>query len=155
VSEVRLVWTGERLQFTAETGYGQLVRVGGDTDGPGAMPSDLLPISLAACTAYDVVEILRKQRQRLVGLEAVVRSEQDLDPPWTFRAIHVTWIVRGVVDAHKAARAVELAESKYCAVAATIKGVVTLTHSIELEVEEANGEQPGGDPGRDVVKRDA
>jgi putative redox protein len=149
VSEVRLVWTRERLQFTGETGYGQLVRVGGDTDGPGAKPSDLLPISLAACTAYDVVEILRKQRQRLVGLEAVVRSEQDLDPPWTFRAIHVTWIVRGVVDAHKAARAVELAESKYCAVAATIKDVVALTHSIELV-----GEQDG-DTRRDVVGHDA
>jgi putative redox protein len=132
VSEVRLVWTGERLQFIGETGYGQPIQVGGDTDGPGAKPSDLLPISLAACTAYDVVEILRKQRQGLVGLEAVVRSEQDLDPPWTFRAIHVTWIVRGDVDAHKATRAVELAESKYCAVAATIKDVVTLTHSIEL-----------------------
>jgi putative redox protein len=132
VSEVRLVWTGERLQFTGETGYGQPIRVGGDTDGAGAKPSDLLPISLAACTAYDVVEILRKQRQRLVGLEAVVRSEQDLDPPWTFRAIHIIWIVRGEVDARKATRAVELAESKYCAIAATIKGVVTLSHSIEM-----------------------
>lgn len=126
------MWTGERLQFIGETGYGQPIRVGGDTDGPGAKPSDLLPISLAACTAYDVVEILRKQRQGLVGLEALVGSEQDLDPPWTFRAIHVTWIVRGDVDPHKAARAVELAESKYCAIAATIKDVVTLTHSIEL-----------------------
>ena len=66
------------------------------------------------------------------GLEAVVRSEQDLDPPWIFRAIHITWIVSGEVDARKAARAVELAESKYCAVAATIKDVVRLSHSIEL-----------------------
>ena len=136
MTEVRLVWTGERLQFTGETGYGQVVRVGGDVDGPGAKPSDLLPISLAACTAYDVVEILRKQRQELVGLEAVVRSEQDLDPPWTFRAIHVTWIVRGRVDAHKAERAVELAESKYCAVAATIKDVVSLSHSIDLVADD-------------------
>ena len=141
---MRLVWTGERLQFSGETGYGQAVHVGGDTDGPGAKPSDLLPISLAACTAYDVVEILRKQRQRLVGLEAVVRSEQDLDPPWTFRAIHITWIVRGEVDERKAARAVELAESKYCAVAATIKDVVKLSHSIELLAEDVAGDDPAG-----------
>lgn len=146
------MWTGERLQFSGETGYGQPIRVGGDTDGPGAKPSDLLPISLAACTAYDVVEILRKQRQGLVGLEAVVRSEQDLDPPWTFRAIHITWIVRGDVDARKAARAVELAESKYCAIAATIKDVVTLSHSIELLGAEDMPESRSGS-GEDVADR--
>jgi putative redox protein len=130
--EVRLRWSGERLQFIGETGYGDPVRVGGDREGPGAKPSDLLPLSLAACTAYDVVEILRKQRQRLVELEAIVTSSQDPDPPWTFRAIHVTFVLTGQIDARKAARAVELAESKYCAVAATLRPVVDLTHAVEL-----------------------
>lgn len=130
--EVRLRWSGERLQFIGETGYGDPVRVGGDADGPGAKPSDLLPLSLAACTAYDVVEILRKQRQRLVALEAIVTSSQDLDPPWTFRAIHVTFVLTGEIDRRKATRAVELAESKYCAVAATLRSVVELTHTVEI-----------------------
>ena len=89
MGEVRLRWTGERIQFVGDTGYGDDVRVGGDPEGPGAKPSDLLPLSLAACTAYDVVEILRKQRQDLRGLEAIVTSTQDDDPPWTFRAINV------------------------------------------------------------------
>src|SRR5436190_12794166 len=145
MTDARLVWTGDRLQFVGTTAYGESLLLGGDVEGPGAKPSDLLPISLAACTAYDVVEILRKQRQRLVGLEAVVRSEQDLDPPWTFRAIHITWIVRGEVDERKAARAVELAESKYCAVAATIKDVVKLSHSIELlGPDDVAGDDPAG-----------
>ena len=100
------------------------VRVGGDPEGPGAKPSDLLPLSLAACTAYDVVEILRKQRQDLRGLEAIVTSTQDEDPPWTFRAIHIEWVVTGDVDLHKAERAVDLAERTACAVAATIGPVV-------------------------------
>ena len=90
MSEVRLSWTGDRLQFVGRTGYGDLVTVGGDTDGPGAKPSDLLPISLAACTAYDVVVILHKQRQDLRGLEALITSTQDADPPWTFRAIDMS-----------------------------------------------------------------
>src|SRR5512132_3743154 len=124
MADVRLVWTGDRIQFVGTTGYGEPILVGGDVEGPGAKPSDLLPLSLAACTAYDVVEILRKQRQSLQGLEAVVTSTQDPDPPWMFRAIDVEWIVRGAVDPRKAERAVFLAESKYCAVAATLRGAV-------------------------------
>lgn len=124
---------GERLQFVGEPGYGGPVPIGGDPDGPGAKPADLLPLSLAACTAYDVVAILRKQRQDLRGLEAVVTSTQDDDPPWTFRAIDVEWIVTGDVDPHKAERAVALAEGKYCAVAATIRGIVDLSYRVRVE----------------------
>ena len=139
MGEVRLRWTGERIQFLGFTHYGDPVRIGGDAEGPGAKPSDLFPLSLAACTAYDVVEILRKQRQGLRGLEAIVTSTQDEDPPWTFRAIHVEWVMTGAVDLHKAQRAVDLAERTACAVAATIGPVVALTHSVRIEPAAAPG----------------
>jgi len=133
MGEVRLRWTGERIQFVGDTGYGDAVRVGGDADGPGAKPSDLLPLSLAACTAYDVIEILRKQRQDVHGLDAIVTSAQDEDRPWTFRAIHVEWVVTGPVDQQKAERAVDLAERTSCSVAATIAPVVRLTHTVRIQ----------------------
>jgi putative redox protein len=139
MGEVRLRWTGERIQFIGETGYGDPLRVGGDAEGPGAKPSDLLPLSLVACTAYDVVEILRKQRQDLQGLEAIVTSTQDLEPPWTFRAIHVAWVMTGEVDPQKAARAVDLAERTSCAVAATIAPVVELTHTVRIQPGDTAG----------------
>jgi putative redox protein len=132
MGEVRLTWTGERLQFLAETAYGEPVVVGGNASGPGAKPSDLLPVSLAACTAYDVVEILRKQRQDLRSLEVVVTSVQDPDPPWTFRSIHQSFLLKGTIDERKAARAIDLAERKYCSVAATLRSVVELTHSLQV-----------------------
>lgn len=132
MGEVRLRWQGDGLQFTGRTTYGGPVSVGGDPEGPGAKPSDLLPLSLAACIAYDVVEILRKQRQGLRELEAVVTSTQDPDPPWAFRAIHVRWVLQGGVDPRKAARAIELAGSKHCAVAATLRGSVALSHAFEI-----------------------
>ena len=132
MADVRLVWTGDRIQFVGTTGYGEPVLVGGDVEGPGAKPSDLLPLSLAACTAYDVVEILRKQRQDLLGLEVVATSVQDPDPPWTFRSIHLRFRLTGPVDASKAAKAVEIAETRYCAVAATIRSVVRLTHEVAI-----------------------
>jgi putative redox protein len=132
MADVRLAWTGDRIQFVGTTGYGEPILVGGDVEGPGAKPSDLLPLSLAACTAYDVVEILRKQRQDLLGLEVVATSVQDPDPPWTFRSIHLRFRLTGTVDASKAARAVEIAETRYCAVAATIRSVVRLTHEVTI-----------------------
>ena len=132
MGEVRLEWTGDRLQFVGQTGYGEPVLIGGNAEGPGAKPSDLLPISLAACTAYDVIEILRKQRQDLRELEVIVTSVQDPDPPWTFRSIHMRFVVAGTVEERKAERAIALAESRYCAVAATLRPVVALTHDVEL-----------------------
>jgi putative redox protein len=132
MADVRLVWTGDRIQFVGTTGYGEPILVGGDVEGPGAKPSDLLPLSLAACTAYDVVEILRKQRQALLGLEVVATSVQDPEPPWTFRSIHLRFRLTGTVDASKAVKAVEIAETRYCAVAATIRSVVRLTHEVTI-----------------------
>ena len=135
MDEVVLRWTGTDLQFSGVTGYGEPLSVGGDLAGPGAKPSDLLPISLAACTAYDVVVILRKQRQELRGLEVVVRSTQDPDPPWTFRSMHMTFRVTGDVDPRKAEKAIALSEARYCAVAATLRPVVELTHSVEIDAD--------------------
>ncbi len=132
-----LRWTGRDLQFLGETAYGDPVRVGGETDGQGAKPSDLLPISLASCTAYDVVVILKKQRQDLRGLEVVVSSTQDPDPPWMFRAIHMAFHLTGDIDERKAEKAIALAESTYCSVAATLRPVVDLTHSVQIHPADA------------------
>lgn len=100
--------------------------------GPGAKPSDLLPLSLAACTAYDTVVILQKQRQDLRSLDVELTTHQDPEPPWAFRSIHMRFVITGAVDPTKAQKAVALAESKYCAVAATLRSVVELTHDIEV-----------------------
>jgi len=125
-----LTWTGEELQFLGQATYGEPVQIGGDAAGRGTKPSDLLPLSLAACTAYDVVVILKKQRQDLRGLEVEIVTTQDDDPPWTFRGIHMRFVLTGDVDEGKAVKAVDLAESKYCAVAATLRPVVELSHEV-------------------------
>jgi putative redox protein len=135
MADVTLVWSGDRIQFSGSTAYGDPVLVGGNEEGPGAKPSDLLPLSLAACTAYDVVVILRKQRQDLHRLDVTVSSTQDPDPPWTFRAMHLRFVLRGSVDATKAEKAVELSERKYCATAATLRPVVEITHEVVVVPE--------------------
>jgi putative redox protein len=131
-SEQRLRWLGDpspEPRFEGADANGRRIAIGGDE---GARGSDLLPVSLAACTAYDVVVILRKQRQDLRGLEVVISSEQDPDPPWTFRRIGLHFVVIGDVDPGRAERAIELAERKYCSVAATIRGSVEIDLSSEV-----------------------
>jgi putative redox protein len=132
VGEVTLRWSGDGLTFVSQPTYGDPIVTGDDPEGPGAKPSDLLPISLAACTVFDVVVILRKQRQDLRALEVRITSEQDADPPWTFRSIHMHFVLMGEVDDRRAGRAIHLAESNYCSVAATLRPVVRLTHSHEV-----------------------
>lgn len=130
-SEQRLVWH-EGFRFTGVDSWGHEVPIEADPEGTGVKPSDMLPLALAACTAYDVVNILRKQRQEIRGLEARVQSTQEEDAPWTFRRIDVHYVVRGRVDEAKARRALDLSESKYCSVAATLRGAVGLSVSIEV-----------------------
>lgn len=102
-------------------------------EGIGMKPSEMLLVALASCTAVDVVEILAKKRQELTGLEIGVSAEQDSDPPWTFRKIHLTYKLTGKNLTEKAVeQAIELSEEKYCSVAATIRPTAQITYSYEI-----------------------
>ena len=132
MGDVTVRWTGVGMAFEGLATYGLPILTGDDPEGPGAKASDLLPLSLAACTAYDVIVILRKQRQDLHGLEIRVTSEQDPEPPWAFRSIHLHFVLSGAIEDRKAARAIELSDAKSCSVAATLRPLVRLTHSHEV-----------------------
>jgi putative redox protein len=100
-------------------------------------PSQLLLVGLGGCTGYDVVNILQKKRQQLTGLEVTVTGEQDSDPPWTYRKIHIQYVVRGKGLREKAVQsAIELSEQKYCSVAATVRGVAEVTYDYTIVEEE-------------------
>jgi putative redox protein len=108
------------------------------SEGIGMKPSDLMLVSLASCSAVDVVEILNKKRMPLTALEISVSSEQDPEPPWTFRKIHLHFCMRGKSLTEKAVgQAIQLSEEKYCSVAATIRGVAQITTDFEILAEEA------------------
>ena len=99
----------------------------------GVKPSDLLPISLAACTSVDVVDILTKKRMTPTKFEVSVESEQDADPPWTFRKFHLRFTLSGEKLTEKAVQqAIQLSEEKYCSVAATIRATAEITTSFEI-----------------------
>lgn len=99
----------------------------------GLKPSDLLLLSLASCSAHDVVMILGRQRQQLTNLYVSVEGEQASEPPYQFTEIHQHYTVEGIgLDPRKVERAIKLSEERYCSVAATIRGVARLSHSFAV-----------------------
>ena len=125
-SSVQVEWQGG-FRFAASDTHGHSVTVdapqsAGD-DFAGMMPGDLLLTSLAACSGIDVVNILRRQRQDVRGVEISVTGEQLPDAPWTWVAARLQYTIRGRGLREAAVRrAIELSETKYCSIGATIVG---------------------------------
>lgn len=103
------------------------------SEGVGMKPSELLLIAVASCSAVDVVSILEKKRMPLTSLEISVTGEQDQDPPWTFRKIHMKYRLGGTGLTEKAATlAIKLSHEKYCSVAATVNATAHITTEFEI-----------------------
>jgi putative redox protein len=102
-------------------------------EGIGVKPSDLFLISVAACASVDVTEILAKKRLNLTKMEVTSDGEQDSDPPWTFRKIHLHFKLTGRGLNEKAvAQAIELSVEKYCSVVATVRATAPITTDYEI-----------------------
>lgn len=93
----------------------------------GIKPSDLLLLSIASCSMYDVLEILRKQKVEIEDLEVVCTGEQQPKPPHRFVKIHLMYKAQGNIVTEKLERAIRLSQDKYCSVIATIRPGVDLT----------------------------
>ncbi|HXQ58611.1 MAG TPA: OsmC family protein [Acidimicrobiales bacterium] len=126
----RLEWQ-RGLLFEGEDSRLFHLAISGDPEIVGAKPSDLLPLSLASCLAYDVVVVLEKKRQHMTGLTALIRSDQQDEPPLRFLRIEVRFEVSGAVESAAADRALELAE-KNCPVLASLSPDVEVVTSIAV-----------------------
>lgn len=133
-SNVQLTWTGGQQYVGTDSGRHSIVISSHDEQNhTGMRPSDLLLLSLASCSAYDVVSILQKKRLILNTLRVEVTSETDEEPPWTFRRIDLGYQLQGegltkkIVD-----QAIELSITKYCSVAATISGRAQISFSSQI-----------------------
>jgi|SRR5208337_4678635 len=145
MGRINVQWVGEDSRmFIGRDSNGSTVVAGSwpkeggkqSEEWKGLKPSDLLVISLCSCSAYDVVEIMKKQRQDLTGLYISADAEQASSPPYQFTEIHLHYVITGrSISAQKAEKAIELSQNKYCSVAATIRGVTKITYSFEVKSE--------------------
>ena len=126
---VCLDWIGDQSFILRDRSGFPLVM----TEPVGVNAADLLPLSLIGCSVYDIVAILRKQRQQLASLRVTANSVQDDEPPWRFREIHIVYEFTGhdLNEAH-IERAIVLSESKYCAVYATLRDAVKISSDYHI-----------------------
>lgn len=86
-----------------------------------------------ACSAWDVVEILRKRRADIEELEVEVEGEQAAEPPWQYERIALHFRIGGAeLKPAVVARVVRLSVARYCSVIATLSGVALVEATVEV-----------------------
>ena len=134
MASAKVRWSGERMFIGTDSSNHSVVMGGTKNDLIGMKASELLLVALAGCSSYDVVSILEKRKVKLEKLELEVTAEQESDPPWTYKKIHLKYILAGEgLDAEQVQKAIELSEGKYCSVAATVKGKAKITWEYLIE----------------------
>lgn len=133
---VQLDWLRSRM-FVGTDHLGNSLSIGylreDEPEGQGINPSDMLLLSAAACSAYDVVQILEKAQEPLEDLQIEVSAEQSQEQPYPYVSLHFNYRVKGEVNPERMQRAMQLSEDKYCSVLATLKPGLTFSSEFEIE----------------------
>ncbi len=139
--KVELTRVNDAVHFKAETTDGKIVHTDGAEsvggEGKGMRPMQLMLVSIASCSGIDVVEILKKQRQKLENLYISVSGERATDStPSPFTSINIHFTLFGDLDKPKVVRALRLAVDEYCSARATLSDEVEVNHSFEIKSAE-------------------
>jgi putative redox protein len=116
---MKVSWKGEGFKFIGTADSGGKVELASSLDeGIVALtPMELLGISLAGCTAVDVLSILKKKRQEVKGFEVKVHAERAEDYPRVWTWAQVEYVVTGDnIDTKAVEQAINLSSEKYCSV---------------------------------------
>ncbi|HXX83841.1 MAG TPA: OsmC family protein [Casimicrobiaceae bacterium] len=135
--KARIKWN-EGVSFVAETSSGHAIVLDGSPDAGGRnlgpRPMELVLAGTAACTAFDVVWILKRARQPIV--DCVVEAEADRAPtdPKVFTRIHLVYRVTGPnLNRAQVERAVKLSKEKYCSATLMLAKTAKITFEIVMD----------------------
>lgn len=124
---------GEDL-FNCHTPSGHELKIDTDRERNSApSPMELLLVALGSCTGVDVVSILRKKRENVTDYRVEVRGERRDEHPRSYKRMEVHHIVTGRnISERSVAQAIELSETKYCSVAATLRPTAEIVSTFEI-----------------------
>lgn len=133
--EIQMNWL-DGMAFQSELdGHTLLIdadeSVGGTNRGP--RPKSLLLVSLAGCTAMDVISILKKMREPVSWFNLKVSGDLTEEHPKKFTSFRVIYQFKKSdgLNHDNVRKAVELSQNKYCGVSATLKD----SHELSWEIE--------------------
>jgi putative redox protein len=142
--KVRVKWI-EHVSFLAETESGHAIVMDGASEGDGRnlapRPMETVLAGTAGCTAYDVITILRKARQKVIHCVVEVDADRAAQDPKVFTRIHFHFIVTGQgVDPKHVGRAIALSAEKYCSASIMLGKTAAITH--DFEIRDPSGDEP-------------
>ena len=126
----------DKMQFQGEINGHRITldaaaSAGGEDKGP--RPKPLMLLSLAGCTAMDVISILRKMRVELEDFSVEVQADQTNEHPKHYHKMHVIYSFKGKdLPMDKLKKAVNLSEERYCGVSAVYRQAVDMTSEIKV-----------------------
>ena len=132
-----LTWAGGAA-FIGASENGRTIVIDGPPEGGGRdlgpRPMETLLLGMGACSAYDVLSILKKSRSLISDCKIEMSSKRAGDHPKVFTEIHVHFIITG--DNLKAAqveRAINLSAEKYCSASIMLGKTAKITHTYEIK----------------------
>lgn len=119
--DAKVTWKGNMaFEGIAPSGMPVLLD-SAETDRLGPGPMELVAISMAGCTAMDVISILKKKQQDVTAFEVKVHADRADDYPKVYTRAELVYEVTGhSVDSAAVLRAIELSIQKYCPVHAML-----------------------------------
>jgi putative redox protein len=130
---VRIDWISDQLFLMRDRAGFPIIM----TQPLGVNGADLLPLSVIGCAVWDIVSILKKQRQQITDLQVTAESVRDEEPPWRFRKIHIHYTFTGRdLNEGYIKRAIELSESMYCSTYATLRDAVEFVSDYKIMKDE-------------------
>ncbi len=134
--KARVKWI-ENSTFVAQSGSGHAVVLDGPPEAGGqnlgVRPMEMVLMGLGGCTAFDVVDILKKKREQVSGCVVEIEAERAETTPKVFTKIHVRYIVTGKdIKEESVKRAVELSAEKYCSVSLMLGKTAAMTHDYQI-----------------------
>jgi putative redox protein len=134
--KARIKWV-EQVSFLGETESGHAVLMDGPPSGGGRnlgpRPMEMLLLGTGACTAYDVVSILKKGRQQITDCVVDIQSDRAETDPKVFTRINMHFVVTGKdLKREQVERAIKLSADKYCSASIMLGKTAVVTHDFEI-----------------------
>ena len=133
---------GMSFSGTADSGFKVPLSTGAEVAGTdeGFRPLELMAVSLAGCTAMDVISILEKKQQAVTAFDVKVQADRADQHPKVFTHAVITYVVTGhAVDESAVVRAIELSTTKYCPAQAMLGKVFPIELVYEIYEDNIGG----------------
>ena len=134
--KAKITWINGRA-FLGESGSGHAVVMDGAPEAGGrnigVRPMEMMLLGLGGCTAFDVVMILEKSREKIIGCEVELEAERATEDPKVFTAVKMIYTLKGKdLKPASVERAIKLSAEKYCSASKMFEFTAKIDHEWKI-----------------------